>query len=106
MLAALLRALRRQPSAPSYVNRLIAASTTIAAPTKDAQPLVEPLSERELEVLRLLGGDLSGPDIARHLFVSLNTVRTHTKSIYSKLGTTSRRAAVHRARELNLIPGG
>jgi LuxR family maltose regulon positive regulatory protein len=46
-----------------------------------------------LEVLRLLGGDLSGPQIARHLYVSLNTVRTHTKSIYAKLGTTSRRAA-------------
>ncbi len=57
-------------------------------------------------MLRLLGGDLGGPEIARHLSVSLNTVRTHTKSIYSKLGTTSRRAAVHQARELNLIPGG
>jgi LuxR family maltose regulon positive regulatory protein len=98
--------LRRHPSAPGYVNRLVAATTTIAASTGAAQPLVEPLSERELEVLRLLGGDLGGPEIARHLSVSLNTVRTHTKSIYSKLGTTSRRAAVHRARDLNLIPGG
>lgn len=104
-LAALLKALRRQPSAPRYVNRLIAATTTIATLTGAAQPLVEPLSARELEVLRLLGGDLSGPEIARHLSVSLNTVRTHTKSIYSKLGTASRRAAVHRARELSLIPG-
>jgi LuxR family maltose regulon positive regulatory protein len=104
--AALLKTLRRQPSAPGYVNRLVAATTTIAASTGAAQPLVEPLSERELEVLRLLGGDLGGPEIARHLSVSLNTVRTHTKSIYSKLGTTSRRAAVHRARDLNLIPGG
>jgi LuxR family maltose regulon positive regulatory protein len=104
-LAALLKALRRQQSAPGYVNRLIAATTTIAIPIGSAQPLVEPLSERELEVLRLLGGDLGGPEIARHLSVSLNTVRTHTKSIYAKLGTTSRRAAVHRARELDLIPG-
>lgn len=105
-LAALLKTLRRQPSAPAYVNRLIAVTSTIAASTRPAQPLVAPLSERELEVLRLLGGDLAGPEIARHLSVSLNTVRTHTKSIYSKLGTSSRRAAVNRARELHLIPGG
>ena len=104
--AALLKTLRRQPAAPGYVNRLIAATTTIATSTGAAQALVEPLSERELEVLRLLGGDLGGPEIARHLSVSLNTVRTHTKSIYAKLGATSRRAAVHRARELKLIPGG
>lgn len=67
------------------------------------QPLVEPLSERELEVLRLLQGDLDGPDIARHLSVSLNTMRTHTKNIYAKLGVTSRRAAVRRAAELDLL---
>jgi LuxR family maltose regulon positive regulatory protein len=64
--------------------------------------LVEPLSERELEVLRLLATDLSGPDIARELFVSLNTMRTHTKSIYAKLGVNNRRAAVRRAEELDL----
>ncbi|MBL8777599.1 MAG: hypothetical protein JNK12_16780 [Acidimicrobiales bacterium] len=64
--------------------------------------LVEPLSERELDVLRLLRSDLSGPDIARELIVSLNTVRTHTKHIYAKLGVTSRRAAVRRADELGL----
>ena len=57
-------------------------------------------------MLRLLGGDLGGPDIARQLSVSLNTVRTHTKNIYAKLGVTSRRDAVRQARELNLIPGG
>ena len=65
--------------------------------------LVEPLSERELDVLRLLGTDLDGPAIARELVVSLNTVRTHTKNIYAKLGVNSRRAAVRRAGELNLL---
>jgi LuxR family maltose regulon positive regulatory protein len=60
------------------------------------------LSERERDVLRLLRSDLSGPDIARELVVSVNTVRTHTKRIYAKLGVTSRRAAVRRAAELGL----
>ena len=67
------------------------------------QVLIEPLSERELEVLRLLGTGLNGPEIARELIVSLNTMRTHTKNIYSKLGVTNRRAAVRRAEELDLF---
>ena len=64
--------------------------------------LVDELSARELDVLRLLRSDLSGPDIARELHVSLNTLRTHTKSIFTKLGATSRREAVRRAAELGL----
>ena len=70
-------------------------------PAKDM--LVEPLSERELEVLRLLRTDLNGPEIARELMVSLNTVRTHTQNIYAKLGVNNRRAAVRRAEELDLL---
>ena len=54
-------------------------------------------------MLRLLGTDLDGPDIARELVVSLNTVRTHTKNIYAKLGVNNRRAAVRRAEELDLL---
>ena len=64
------------------------------------------MSERELDVLRLLGTDLGGPDIARELVVSLHTVRSHTKSIYAKLGVNSRRAAVSRAEELHLLSRG
>lgn len=64
--------------------------------------LVDPLSERELDVLRLLRSELSGPEIARELMVSLNTMRTHTKSIYAKLGVNTRRAATRRALELGL----
>jgi LuxR family maltose regulon positive regulatory protein len=67
------------------------------------QGLIEPLSMRELEVLRLMATDLDGPAIARHLVVSLNTVRTHTRNIYAKLGVNSRRAAVHRAADLDLL---
>jgi LuxR family maltose regulon positive regulatory protein len=63
----------------------------------------EELSERELEVLRLLATELSGPEIARRLFVSVNTLRTHTKHIFSKLGVNTRRAAVRRGEELGLL---
>lgn len=62
-----------------------------------------PLSERELHVLRLLATELSGPEIARELFVSLNTLRTHTKHIFTKLDANSRAAAVRRAESLGLI---
>jgi LuxR family maltose regulon positive regulatory protein len=64
---------------------------------------VDPLSERELQVLRLLDSELSGPEIARQLFISHNTLRTHTKHIFTKLGVTSRRAAVRRARDRGLM---
>jgi LuxR family maltose regulon positive regulatory protein len=67
------------------------------------QPLIEPLSHRELEVLRLFKTELSGPEIAYELVISLSTVRTHTKRIYSKLNVNNRRAAVKRATELDLI---
>ncbi|HEY6607857.1 MAG TPA: LuxR C-terminal-related transcriptional regulator [Candidatus Limnocylindria bacterium] len=79
------------------------------APSRQVTPnqwLVEPLSERELDVLRLLAGDLDGPGIANELIVSLNTVRTHTKNIYAKLGVNSRRAAVRRAADLGLVSSG
>ena len=73
-----------------------------ARPRPQQQGLVDPLSDRELDVLRLLRSDLSGPDIARELTVSLNTMRTHTKNIYTKLGVSNRREAVRRADELGL----
>jgi DNA-binding CsgD family transcriptional regulator len=93
----------RRGIAPSYVRRLLAALNKSEDSTPANQALIEPLSERELEVIRLLGTDLDGPDSARELVVSLNTVRTHTKSIYAKLGVNNRRAAVRRAQELDLM---
>lgn len=65
--------------------------------------LPDPLSEREVEVLGLLASELTGPEIARHLFISLNTLRTHTKRIFTKLDATNRSAAVRRGRDLNLL---
>lgn len=66
------------------------------------QPIIEPLSERELEILRLLSTYLTVPEIAGRIGVSTSTVRTHTKHIYEKLGVHSRIEAVERARERNL----
>ncbi len=65
--------------------------------------LIDPMSGRELDVLRYLGTELDGPDIARELSVSLSTVRTHTQHIYTKLGVNNRRAAIRRAHQLGLF---
>jgi LuxR family maltose regulon positive regulatory protein len=109
-MAALLNAATKRGIHPGYVRRLRAAlETTLthnhSGPLEPAgqQGLIGPLSARELDVLRLLGTDLDGPDIARQLVVSLNTVRSHTKNIYAKLGVSNRRAAVSRGRELDLM---
>ena len=94
----------------AYPRRLLAAGTVDhAAPpapyavARGRGSLVEPLTHRERDVLRLLATDLDGPGIARELVVSLNTVRTHTKNLYAKLGVTNRRSAITRAHALNLL---
>jgi len=78
-----------------------AAHKADAAEPKDA--LSGPLSQREREVLRLLDSELSGPEIARRLYITLNTLRTHTKRIYTKLDVSTRAAAVRRAHERGLL---
>jgi LuxR family maltose regulon positive regulatory protein len=102
-MASLLRALAKQRIAGNYVRRLLAGVGETGHDRPVEQALIEPLSERELDVLRLLGTELDGPAIARELTVSLHTVRTHTKHIYAKLAVTNRRAAVRRAQELDLM---
>ena len=106
-MATLLREVAKHDITPNYVSQLRAAfgkAGHLMGNTTPVTPLlIEPLSERELQVLRLLGTELDGPEIARELMVSLNTMRTHTKNIYNKLGVNSRRAAVRRAQELDLL---
>lgn len=102
-MATLLEKAAKHGIAPNYVRRLLAAFGEAEEQAPVKQALIEPLSERELDVLRLLRTDLNGPEIARELIVSLNTLRTHTKNIYNKLGVNSRRAAVRRAEELDLL---
>jgi LuxR family maltose regulon positive regulatory protein len=102
----LLRSIASRPHATAHARRVLAAADLIDGSPRPATTaglgLVDELSPRELDVLRLLRSDLSGPEIARELVVSLNTVRTHTKNIYVKLGVNNRREAVRRADELGL----
>jgi LuxR family maltose regulon positive regulatory protein len=99
----LLKAALKRSITPPYTLKLLSAFELPAQKAPAHPDLIEPLSDRELDVLRLLRSDLDGPDIARELMISLNTMRTHTKNIYEKLGVNSRRSAVHRAEELGLL---
>jgi LuxR family maltose regulon positive regulatory protein len=75
------------------------------APLPPRSPaLIEPLSERELEVLQLIAAGLTNQEIGSRLFLSLNTVKVHTRNIYGKLGAHSRTQAVARARTLGVLP--
>jgi LuxR family transcriptional regulator, maltose regulon positive regulatory protein len=91
------------PEVRAHAERLLAAARRPSAPAPVGPAFDEALSDRELEVLRLLATELSGPQIAGQLFVSVNTLRTHTKHIFTKLEVNTRRAAVHRAVELGLL---
>jgi LuxR family maltose regulon positive regulatory protein len=96
--------------AADYARRLLAAFPVVEpeqADLSEAQAsssgLVEPLSERELEVLEFLTQGLTNPEIASRLFLSLNTVKAHTRNIYGKLDVHSRTQAVVRARALGVL---
>jgi LuxR family maltose regulon positive regulatory protein len=67
------------------------------------QPLLDPLSDRELEVLRLLAAGMSNREIGDRLFVAVNTIKTHLRNIYGKLYVRNRTQAMARAQELNLL---
>jgi LuxR family maltose regulon positive regulatory protein len=103
-MAKLLRHAGSRGISPKYVAELLSQfDSEIGAAPAAQQPLIEPLTERELEVLRLLADGLSNQDIANKLVVALGTVKTHTASLYRKLAVTSRTQAVARARDLGLI---
>lgn len=78
--------------APSIVNR-----------QSEIVNLVEPLSNRELEILALMAQGLTNGEIAQQIFISAQTVKVHTRNIYGKLGVNSRRQAVTKARALGLL---
>jgi LuxR family maltose regulon positive regulatory protein len=92
---------------PSYVNSLLQAFAVDAGdqPFAESPPhdLIDPLSDRELQVLRLLNTSLTSTEIAQELFISPNTVRSHIKNIYGKLDVHRRSEAVKRAKDLDLL---
>jgi LuxR family maltose regulon positive regulatory protein len=79
------------------------AGRKLASPPARPQPPLEALSDSEVRVLRYLPTNLSAPEIANKLYVSHNTVRTHMRHLYAKLGTHTRAEAVARARDLGLL---
>ncbi len=107
-MAALLEQALARGIAPAYVRRLLRGFKAGADVSQAHAPgpppgLVEVLSLREIEVLRLLAGDLSNQELAARLCVSENTVKTHLANIYGKLGASGRREAVAKARSMGLL---
>jgi LuxR family transcriptional regulator, maltose regulon positive regulatory protein len=105
-MAQLLSAAAVQGILPDYVGKLLAAFEAEAQKGEadsylpPAQPLIEPLSRRELEVLQLIAQGLSNHEISRRLFLALSTVKGHNRQIFGKLQVQRRTEAVARAREL------
>ena len=98
---------------PDYTRKLLAAFEAGEQRSKSkphlptpppSQPLVEPLSPRELEVLQLIAEGLSNREISERLFLALDTVKGHNRRIYGKLGVKNRTQAVNKARSLNILP--
>ena len=103
-MAKLLRHAGSHGVSPKYVAKLLSLfDREIGITPAMQQPLIEPLTERELDVLRLLADGLSNQAIADRLVVALGTIKAHTASLYRKLDVISRTQAVARARELGLL---
>jgi LuxR family maltose regulon positive regulatory protein len=89
---------------PVFVNNLLQAfKTELAYTPVQSSPLVEPLTDREVEVLQLIVAGLSNREIATELYLAMGTVKKHITNIYGKLGVKRRAQAIARARELNLL---
>jgi LuxR family maltose regulon positive regulatory protein len=93
---------------PDYVGKILSAFEVekekgIGESASPAQSLIEPLSQRELEVLQLIAQGLSNDEIGKRLFLALDTVKGHNRRIYDKLQVQRRTEAVARARELGLL---
>ncbi|HEY1016574.1 MAG TPA: LuxR C-terminal-related transcriptional regulator [Herpetosiphonaceae bacterium] len=104
-MAELLRLAVAREIAPAYAADLLHAFGPAAGPAPGApEPLIEPLSERELEVLELIAAGCSNQEIADKLIITVGTVKRHVTNIFGKLDTHSRTQALVRARELKLLP--
>jgi len=117
-MADLLKQLIKQNVAVEYIKRILDAfkedelsamkgesdHLTVQSPPLGTQPLAEPLTNRELDVLELLGQRFQNKEIAEKLFISPETVKKHLNNIYGKLNVSSRRLAVEQARDLGILP--
>ncbi|MEM7344990.1 MAG: LuxR C-terminal-related transcriptional regulator, partial [Chloroflexota bacterium] len=104
LMVTLLQAAHKAGIASPYVSRLLTELNEAEHKTaKAAQPLIDPLSERELEILALIAAGLKNKEIADQLFISLNTVLYHIKNIYGKLGVNKRALAISKAKDLGLL---
>jgi LuxR family maltose regulon positive regulatory protein len=105
----LLREASAREIMPDYTDKLLAAFEAEKQKSEDkpdltpAQPLIDPLSQRELEILQLLAKGLSNREIGERLFLALDTVKGHNRKIFDKLQVQSRTEAVARARELGML---
>jgi LuxR family maltose regulon positive regulatory protein len=94
---------------PDYTGKLLAAfeaekrKSEDKSPLSPTQPLIEPLSQRELKILQLIAQGLSNREIGERLFLALDTVKGHNRKIFNKLQVQSRTEAIARARELGLL---
>lgn len=102
-MAVLLTAAAQQGVSPTYVNTLRQLFPTGATPAGGNQTLVEPLSDRELEILRLIAEGCSNQEISQRLFLALSTVKGHNQRIFGKLQAQSRTEAIALGRELGLL---
>jgi LuxR family maltose regulon positive regulatory protein len=102
-LISLLRQARMEGAAPAYIDQLLAAHQAEVKKSSGPAPLIESLSERELEILQLIEDGLSNQQIAETLFLTVGTVKWHINNMYGKLGVRRRTQAVALARELNLL---
>jgi LuxR family maltose regulon positive regulatory protein len=103
MLRQLTPDVRDSPNLADYVNRLLSVFEPVARKPKQPDGLIEPLTEREMEVLRYIAEGCSNPEIASRLYLSPNTLKAHAQNIFMKLNVHNRLQAVNRARELGLI---
>ena len=111
IMASLLYEALSRDIAPDYVQQLLAAFPFAEEEQTERQKsqvpgsvLIEPLSEREIEVLLLIAEGLTNPEIATRLFLSAHTVKVHTRNIYGKLNVHRRAQAIARSQELGLLP--
>ena len=98
-----LRQVRTRGTATRYIDKILQTLKETDTQSEASEALIEPLSERELEILQLIGEGLSNQQISEKLFLTVGTVKWHINNIYGKLGVRRRTQALARARELKVL---